>query len=112
MPQPYFVPVSPIRSRSTHSSGSSESAVTVWFVPLTLSVYVRDSAMPLRSVGGPGLRGSQRTRTHSRLAVGESIGGLGTSQRMTYAVSAAEAVTWSGHAAVVAPNALPQDLVH
>jgi hypothetical protein len=36
MPQPYFVPVSPISSRSTHSNGICGSTSTWCFWPLTL----------------------------------------------------------------------------
>src|SRR5439155_26597520 len=35
MPQPYLVPVKPICSRSTHSSGVSGSAWKSWDLPLT-----------------------------------------------------------------------------
>src|SRR5947207_15666752 len=38
MPQPYFVPVSPSSSRSTHSRGVSGADCTVTALPLILSV--------------------------------------------------------------------------
>src|SRR5207253_11252850 len=38
MPQPYFVPVRPIESRSTHNSGVSGSASTEYWTPLTRRV--------------------------------------------------------------------------
>ncbi len=40
MPQPYFVPVRPSSSRSTHSSGVSGAAVTCTALPFTSSVVV------------------------------------------------------------------------
>src|SRR2546428_2654614 len=38
LPQPYFVPVRPIESRSTHNSGVSGSASTEYWTPLTRRV--------------------------------------------------------------------------
>src|SRR5277367_6788458 len=40
MPQPYFVPVNPIVSRNTHSSGVSSSTSTVWTLPLIESAIM------------------------------------------------------------------------
>src|SRR5262249_46404200 len=42
-PQPYFVPVSPSASRSTHSSGVSAGASATNGIPLTVSVYFMGS---------------------------------------------------------------------
>src|SRR6516165_736259 len=41
MPQPYLVPVNPMRSRSTHKSGVSGSASTVCACPLTVRRAIR-----------------------------------------------------------------------
>ncbi len=38
MPQPNFVPVSPISSRSAHNSGISSSTSSTWGVPFTVMV--------------------------------------------------------------------------
>src|SRR5579864_9769293 len=40
LPQPYFVPVSPSLSRSTHSSGMSPSTSTERSLPLTFSLIM------------------------------------------------------------------------
>src|SRR2546430_15831176 len=40
MPQPNFVPVRPMTSRSTQSSGMSPGTSTVWDVPLMLNVTI------------------------------------------------------------------------
>ena len=42
IPQPYFVPVSPSCSRSTHSSGVSLSAANSRTAPLTFNVAIKD----------------------------------------------------------------------
>src|SRR5438093_8962229 len=46
MPHPYLVPVSPIESRRTHSSGVSGSASTAYWMLLTRSVNAM-TALPL-----------------------------------------------------------------
>ena len=53
-PQPYLVPVIFRCSRSTHSSGVSGCAVTVWRLPLTVSVVAVICAMcpPIRPCSG------------------------------------------------------------
>src|SRR2546428_3010324 len=40
MPHPYFVPVRPSSSRSTHRSGTSLPASTVWLAPLIVKVTI------------------------------------------------------------------------
>src|SRR5262252_3415429 len=40
MPQPYFVPVMPSVSRSTHNRGVSPSTSTLWVWPLTMRVGI------------------------------------------------------------------------
>src|ERR1700752_449915 len=48
MPQPYFVPVIPSISRSTHNNGMSSGASKVLLSPLILSVVMRVSTHKCR----------------------------------------------------------------
>src|SRR5207244_6535497 len=46
IPQPYFVPVRPIESRSTHNNGVSGSASTEYWTPLTRRVNDIGNLLP------------------------------------------------------------------
>src|ERR1700716_797320 len=72
-PQPYFGPVTPNRSRSTHSRRTLSSASTVTCVPLSTKVWL-DTGLLLERVGetvGGRLRGGrfQRIRRETQVAV-------------------------------------------
>src|SRR5688572_8504476 len=67
MPQPYFVPVMPILSRSTHSSGVSGVTSTLLFLPFTLSVIMTPTSLGLLGIV---------TGVHRRAACRASARGL------------------------------------
>src|ERR1051326_7424587 len=81
MPQPNLVPVRPICSRITHSSGVSGSACTSRFSPLTLSIAIFSSeGVVLLSPGRPRVDGVGNIRTHNRSG-GQSTAAQGAGKR-------------------------------
>src|SRR5690242_13652696 len=81
MPQPNLVPVRPICSRITHSSGVSGSACTSRFSPLTLSIamrFLRGSRIVVAHAPACGWVEILRTRQSERRAVYCAAGNGGT----------------------------------